>query len=209
MSLSLTDALQRCPLVAILRGLKPEAAIDVGQVLVKAGFRIIEVPLLAPDALTSIRHLAEQFKNEVLIGAGAVMRAGDVEAIIQAGARLVMMPNTDVEVIRAAKAHGLYCAPGAATPTEAFTALSAGADALELFPAEGIPPRILQAWRGVMPGARLLPVGGIDSSNMAVYRAAGSDGFGVGSTVYKPNRNLGDIRDSAQRMVKAARLAFG
>ncbi|MFG1399050.1 2-dehydro-3-deoxy-6-phosphogalactonate aldolase [Roseixanthobacter pseudopolyaromaticivorans] len=208
MTLTFTQAMARCPLVAILRGLKPEEALDVGAALVDAGIAIIEVPLNSPDPLRSIALLAERFGTDTLIGAGTVMSPADVADVAQAGGRLIVMPHSDGEVIRAAKAAGLICTPGVATPTEAFAALRAGADALKLFPAEGLPPQVLKAWRAVMVGATLLPVGGIDAGNMAAYRAAGADGFGLGSALYKPGKPLEDIASDAAALVACARGLF-
>ncbi|MFG1421980.1 2-dehydro-3-deoxy-6-phosphogalactonate aldolase [Roseixanthobacter liquoris] len=208
MTLTFTQAMARCPLVAILRGLKPEEALDVGAALVDAGIAIIEVPLNSPDPLRSIALLAERFGTETLIGAGTVMSPADVADVAQAGGRLIVMPHSDGEVIRAAKAAGLVCTPGVATPTEAFAALRAGADALKLFPAEGLPPQILKAWRAVMTGVVLLPVGGIDAGNMAAYHAAGADGFGLGSALYKPGKPVDAIARDAAALVHAARALF-
>ncbi|MFG1462780.1 2-dehydro-3-deoxy-6-phosphogalactonate aldolase [Xanthobacter sp. DSM 24535] len=209
MALSLTQAMARCPLVAILRGLKPDEAEDVGAALVAAGITIIEVPLNSPDPLRSIALLAERFGDSALIGAGTVMTPAAVTDVARAGGRLIVMPHSDPEVIRAAKAAGLACTPGVATPTEAFAALKAGADALKLFPAEGLPPQVLKAWRAVMPGVTLLPVGGIDATNMAAYRAAGADGFGLGSALYKPGKAVDAIAADAAALVAAARAVFG
>ncbi|MFG1427450.1 2-dehydro-3-deoxy-6-phosphogalactonate aldolase [Roseixanthobacter glucoisosaccharinicivorans] len=208
MTITFTQAMARCPLVAILRGLKPEEALDVGAALVDAGIAIIEVPLNSPDPLRSIALLAERFGTDTLIGAGTVMSPADVTDVAQAGGRLIVMPHSDGEVIRAAKAAGLVCTPGVATPTEAFAALRAGADALKLFPAEGLPPQVLRAWRAVMLGVRLLPVGGIDASNMAAYHAAGADGFGLGSALYKPGKPVEAIARDAAALVAAARAVF-
>lgn len=208
MTLTFTQALARCPLVAILRGLKPDEALDVGAALVEAGIAIIEVPLNSPDPLKSIALLAERFGADTLIGAGTVMSPADVGEVAQAGGRLIVMPHSDGAVIHAAKAAGLVCTPGVATPTEAFAALRAGADALKLFPAEGLPPQVLKAWRAVMVGATLLPVGGIDATNMAAYRAAGADGFGLGSALYKPGKPVEAIARDAAALVSAARALF-
>ncbi|MFG1345809.1 2-dehydro-3-deoxy-6-phosphogalactonate aldolase [Xanthobacter autotrophicus DSM 431] len=202
------NALAACPLVAILRGLKPDEALDVGAALVEAGFSIIEVPLNSPNPLTSIRLLADSFGDKALIGAGTVLSPDDVRAVKAAGGRLIVMPHADLEVIRAAKAEGLSCTPGVATPTEAFAARKAGADALKLFPAEGIPPVIVKAWKAVLSDVPLLPVGGIDASNMAQYRAAGADGFGIGSALYKPGKSAPAIAADARTLVATARPLF-
>lgn len=202
------NALAACPLVAILRGLKPEEALDIGTALVEAGFSLIEVPLNSPNPLKSISILAEAFGDKALIGAGTVLSPEDVKAVKTAGGRLIVMPHADLEVIHAAKAEGLSCTPGVATPTEAFAARKAGADALKLFPAEGIPPVIVKAWRAVLTDVPLLPVGGIDASNMAAYRIAGADGFGIGSALYKPGKTAEAIGADARALITAARPLF-
>lgn len=202
------NALAACPLVAILRGLKPDEALDVGAALVEAGFSIIEVPLNSPNPLKSISLLADSFGDKALIGAGTVLSPDDVRAVKAAGGRLIVMPHADLEVIRAAKAEGLSCTPGVATPTEAFAARKAGADALKLFPAEGIPPVIVKAWKAVLSDVPLLPVGGIDASNMAQYRAAGADGFGIGSALYKSGKSAPAIAADARTLVATARPLF-
>ena len=203
------DALAACPLVAILRGLKPEEALDIGAALVGAGFTIIEVPLNSPQPLESIRILADAFGDRALIGAGTVLTPEDVAAVRAAGGQLIVMPHADLAVVRAAKAAGLVCTPGVATPTEAFAARAAGADALKLFPAEGIPPHLVKAWRAVLTDIPLLPVGGIDTTNMAAYRAAGAEGFGIGSALFKPGKAVEAIAADAHALVAAARNVFG
>ncbi|MFG1262736.1 2-dehydro-3-deoxy-6-phosphogalactonate aldolase [Xanthobacter aminoxidans] len=203
------DALAACPLVAILRGLKPDEALDIGAALVGAGFTIIEVPLNSPQPLESIRILADAFGDRALIGAGTVLTPEDVAAVKAAGGQLIVMPHADLAVIGAAKAAGLVCTPGVATPTEAFAARAAGADALKLFPAEGIPPHLVKAWRAVLTDIPLLPVGGIDTTNMAAYRAAGAEGFGIGSALFKPGKAVEAIAADAHALVATARDVFG
>ena len=144
------EHLAQLPLIAILRGITPDEAVPVGLALAEAGFRIIEVPLNSPQPLRSIELLARELGTRCLVGAGTVMSAAQVDAVAQAGGRLIVMPHGDAAVIRAAKAHGLACAPGIATPSEGFAALAAGADALKLFPAELLTPRGAEgAARGV------------------------------------------------------------
>ncbi|KZC17739.1 2-dehydro-3-deoxy-6-phosphogalactonate aldolase [Rhodanobacter sp. FW510-R12] len=194
------------PLVAILRGLSPDEAVDVGNMLADAGFRVLEVPLNSPAPLDSIRRLAERFGSERLIGAGTVLDPAQVRGVADAGGRLVVMPHADVAVIRAAKRAGLYCVPGVATPTEAFAALAAGADALKLFPAEQASPAVLKAWRAVLPaGTAVLPVGGIAPDTMGPWLAAGAAGFGIGSSLYAPGRAADDVGARAHAFAKAWR----
>jgi 2-dehydro-3-deoxyphosphogalactonate aldolase len=183
----LTDYLARCPLVAILRGVRPDEAVAVTAALEAAGIAIVEVPLNSPDPMTSIAALAAEFGSRLLIGAGTVMTEAQVALIEAAGGRLIVTPHADATIVRAAKRHGLIAVPGFFTPAEAFAMLDAGADALKLFPAEGASPAMLRAMRAVLPPAtRVLPVGGIDATNMAAWRAAGAVGFGIGSAIYKP-----------------------
>ena len=206
----LKTRLGRMPLIAILRGLEPGQALEVGQLLVEAGFLAIEVPLNSPEPLTSIRRLAEAFGGRVLIGAGTVLSVADVGRVADAGGRLVVMPHGDGAVIREAKRLGLACTPGVATPTEAFAALDAGADALKLFPAEALPPAVLRAWRAVLPkGCWLMPVGGITPEAMAPYRAAGADGFGLGSALFSPGLDLARLEANAGAFVAAWRAIEG
>jgi 2-dehydro-3-deoxyphosphogalactonate aldolase len=184
---TLQEHLTDLPLVAILRGVEPDEVVAIGRVLIDAGFRAIEVPLNSPAPLRSIAALAEAFGEHALIGAGTVLDPADVGRIARAGGRLIVMPHADRAVIRAAKTADLWCVPGVATPTEAFDALGAGADALKMFPAEALPPTVVKAWRAVLPkGAWLLPVGGITPEVMPAYLAAGASGFGLGSALYRP-----------------------
>lgn len=196
--------LRPLPLVAILRGLPAEDALEVGTALVEAGFHILEVPLNSPQPFASIDRLARAFGEQCLVGAGTVMTPDDVDRVASAGGRLIVMPHTDATVIGAAKQKGLHCIPGAATPSEAFAALRAGADAIKVFPAEQITPAVLHAWRAVLPrDTEILPVGGIAPDTMAAYCHAGATGFGIGSALYKPGRSINDIADTARRFVRA------
>jgi 2-dehydro-3-deoxyphosphogalactonate aldolase len=194
------------PLVAILRGLLPEDALAVGGALVEAGFRLIEVPLNSPEPFRSIRTLADAFGGRALVGAGTVLAAADVGRLAAAGGRLCVMPHADPALIREARRQGLVCLPGVATPTEAFAALAAGADALKLFPAEMLPPPVMRAWLAVLPkGTRLFPVGGITPAAMAAYRAAGAAGFGLGSALYRPGMAAAEVAASAGAFARAWR----
>ncbi|WP_317922145.1 2-dehydro-3-deoxy-6-phosphogalactonate aldolase [Cupriavidus sp. TA19] len=200
------DFFSRLPLVAILRGVTPDEVVPIGRALVASGFAIIEVPLNSPQPLESIRRLAEALGPEVLVGAGTVTQPGQVDGIRQAGGRLVVMPHGDPAVVRAAKAAGMLCAPGVATPTEAFAALQNGADALKLFPAESLPPAVLKAWASVLPhGTRMLPVGGITPEALAPYLRAGAAGFGLGSALYKPGLDADAVGANAASFVEAWR----
>ena len=200
----LTPWLTPLPLVAILRGLTADEAVATGRAIVDAGFRMLEVPLNSPRPIDSIAKLAAALGNDVLVGAGTVMTPSNVDAVATAGGRLIVMPHADTTVIRAAKAAGLLCVPGVATPTEAFAALDAGADALKLFPAEQAAPAVLKAWRAVLPReVPVLPVGGITPDNMAPWVAAGAAGFGIGSALYAPGRTLDDTAQRARAFAQA------
>ncbi|MFC4763170.1 2-dehydro-3-deoxy-6-phosphogalactonate aldolase [Dyella koreensis] len=191
--------LQPLPLVAILRGLHPDQAVEIGGAIVDAGFRILEVPLNSPRPLESIRLLADAFGDRCLVGAGTVLSTAKVHEVAEAGGRLIVMPHADTAVIAEAKRAGLYCVPGVSTPTEAFAALHAGADALKIFPAEAIPPAVVKAWRAVLPPElALLPVGGITPDNMGPYVAAGARGFGIGSALFAPGRSVADTAERAR-----------
>jgi 2-dehydro-3-deoxyphosphogalactonate aldolase len=200
------EYLKELPLIAILRGVTPAEALPVGQALAEAGLRIIEVPLNSPQPLHSIELLARELGQRCLVGAGTVMSAAQVDEVANAGGRLIVMPHGDAAVIRAAKARALWCAPGIATPTEGFAALAAGADALKLFPAELLTPAVLKALRAVFPPEVLfLPVGGITPQNLAAYAAAGANGFGLGSALYRPGLTVAQVKANAQAFVVAWR----
>lgn len=192
------------PLIAILRGVAPHEAVVVGQVLLDAGFRVIEVPMNSPQPLESIRRLAVAFGDRVRIGAGTVLTVQQVRDVAAAGGTLVVSPNANPDVIRATKAAGLWSAPGVATPTEGFAALDAGADMLKLFPAEQMGPSVVKAWRAVFPReVPLVPVGGVSVDTMAAFIAAGATGFGLGSALYKPGMTAADLRTGADAFIAA------
>ncbi len=200
------DLFGRMPLVAILRGLTPEAAVDVGDRLVESGFTTIEVPLSSPDPIESIARLARHLGRDAIIGAGTVLSAADVASVADAGGTLIVMPHSDPAVIAEAKRLGLVAAPGVATPTEAFAARAAGADLLKLFPAELLQPAIVKAWKAVLPEETMLvPVGGITPGSMAAYWQAGAAGFGLGSALFKPGMTADEVASHARDFVAAFR----
>jgi 2-dehydro-3-deoxyphosphogalactonate aldolase len=203
----LQELLAPLPLIAILRGVRPAEATGIAAALIEAGFVAIEVPLNSPEPLESIGRLTAALGDQALIGAGTVLDPADVDRIADAGGRLVVMPHGDAAVIRAAKQRGLLCVPGVATPTEAFAALAAGADALKLFPAEALPPAVVKAWRAVLPkDLWLLPVGGIRTDSMAPYLAAGAAGFGLGSALYRPGMTPAEVTANARVFADAYRV---
>ena len=196
-------------LIAILRGLRPEEAESIGSALYAAGIRIIEVPLNSPQPLRSLEILRRTLPEDCLVGAGTVLSAEQVRAVKVAGGQLIVMPHCDVQVLRAAKDAGLYLAPGVATPREAFAALTAGADALKVFPAEQVGIGAMKAWLAVLPpGTALLPVGGITPDNMAPYLRAGAAGFGLGSALYSPGLPADEVGRRAQAFIQARHAAM-
>jgi 2-dehydro-3-deoxyphosphogalactonate aldolase len=201
----LTRYLDPLPLIAVLRGIAPEAVPGIAAALVEHGFAILEVPLNSPRPFESIAILAERFGGRCLVGAGTVTAVDQVTQVNAAGGRLIVMPHADAAVIREAKRQGLVCVPGVATPTEAFAALAAGADGLKMFPADQLPASALKAWRAVLPpDTLLLPVGGIRPDDMAPYWEAGANGFGTGSHLYRPGASADAVRAAAA----AYRTAF-
>ncbi len=205
----LDEALQACPLVAVLRWITPEEVEGVTGALVEAGFRLIEVPLNSPDPYVSIERIASRFGDTAIVGAGTVMSPESVTRVGNAGGRLIVMPHADVAVVRAARQQGFACFPGVSTPTEGFAALDAGADGLKIFPAEAISPPVLKAWRAVFAmEVPLLPTGGITPEAMASWVKVGASGFGIGGNLYRPGKSLDEIRSDAVSFVSAWRAAI-
>lgn len=201
---SLFETLQAHPLVAILRGVRPDEVIDVAECLLAQGYVAIEVPLNSPSPLESIARLSAHFGDRILLGAGTVLRVQDVDAVARAGARWVLAPNRDRAVIERAVGQGLLAMPGVATPSEAFEALAWGAQALKLFPADVLGPASLKAWRAVLPpGTPMWVVGGVDERNLAAFRQAGAMGAGLGSALYTPGLSLDQLVRRAETL-KAA-----
>lgn len=201
---SWTQKLSEMPLVAILRGLPSEHAIDVSEVLVEAGFKIIEVPLNSPDPFESISKIKKQFGDQIIVGAGTVLTGEAARQVNDAGGELIVAPNLDPEVAGVSrKLEMIYC-PGILTPTEAFLALKLGATTLKLFPADAHPPSYIKAIRAVLPPETLImPTGGIVPDNMAQYISAGANGLGLGSALYAPNKTLDEISGAAKAYVTA------
>ncbi|MEK7456337.1 MAG: 2-dehydro-3-deoxy-6-phosphogalactonate aldolase [Pseudomonadota bacterium] len=192
------------PLVAILRGLPARDAISVGEALIAAGFRLIEVPLTSSDAFDAIKRLVRDLGDRAVIGAGTVRTLQDVDMLVAAGGQLMVTPHADTALIRHAASWGLATLPGIMTPTEAFAALDAGASALKIFPAEIIQPGAIRALRTVLgPQVALCPTGGITPDNMADYLTAGASGFGLGGSLYRPGESPGQVEQHARAFVTA------
>lgn len=200
---SLSHYLSALPLVAILRGITPEEAVPVAEILYELGFRIIEVPLNSPQPFDSIASIAKRLGDEALIGAGTVLTVDDITRVRDAGADLVVMPHSDVDIIRAAKQRRMICTPGIVTPTEGFAALAAGADGLKLFPAELLTPKVVKALRAVFAkDTIMIPVGGIALDTMADFWSAGATGFGLGFALYRPGMTPNDVREMAAKFIR-------
>jgi 2-dehydro-3-deoxyphosphogalactonate aldolase len=188
--------------IAILRGVTPGEVLGIGRALVEGGIRVIEVPLNSPQPFDSIERLAREFGHQVLVGAGTVLTAGDVDRVADAGARLVLAPNFDAAVVARSKARNLASMPGVATPTEGFAALAAGADALKLFPAELLGPAVFKAWRSVFPAATpMFAVGGVGEHNLLAFKQAGATGAGIGSSLYAPGATAEQLIPRARKLV--------
>jgi 2-dehydro-3-deoxyphosphogalactonate aldolase len=202
MTLSLPDL----PLVAILRGLDPLDAAAVGRTLFGAGWRLLEVPLNRPGALEAIRILVDMAPPDAIVGGGTMLSVADVDAVAQAGGRLFVAPNCNPAAIAHARAAGMLCAPGVATPTEAFAALDAGAHALKLFPAESIGPAGLKAMKSVLPAdTPLWPVGGVTPEQIPAWKAAGATGAGIGSQLFTPGVTVDELGARARAFAAAWR----
>lgn len=206
-SANLQAQARRMPLVAILRGLEPTQAMAVGRALYDAGIRTLEVPLNRPGALQCIELLAAGLPADALVGGGTMLTAMDVNAVYAAGGRLMVSPNCNASVIAHAAGLGMLCAPGVATPTEAFAALDAGAHALKLFPSGMVGHGGLKAMQSVLPaGTDFWPVGGITPETLAGWVQAGATGFGIGSQLFAPGTSVPDVRSRADSYVQAWRV---
>ena len=198
------------PLIAILRGIEPRDALAVGQALADAGITMIEVPLNSPQPLDSIEIMAKALGKTCIIGAGTVLYIDQVDAVVERGGRLIVSPNCDTAVIERAKARDALSLPGVFTPTEAFAALKAGADGLKIFPASLMGPAGVKAIRAVLPhGTQVYAVGGVDDTNIGDWREAGTDGFGIGSNLYKPGDPADVVGAKAKAFVAAYDQAIG
>ena len=206
----LAAAFELCPLIAILRGVTPADAADHGRALYEAGFRIVEVPLNSPQPFDSIAAIHQALPEDAIVGAGTVLHPHYVDEVKKAGGDLIVMPHSDGDVVRAAKAQGLACSPGVATPNEAFLALKNGADVLKMFPAEQLGAHVVKAWRAVIAKqVPLVPVGGISPDNMGPFLTAGANGFGLGSALYKPGQSAATTASHAKAFINGLAVARG
>ncbi len=198
--------LQRCPIIAILRGIKPEEAEPICDALEKAGVCIVEVPLNSANALSSISILSSSFGNRMLIGAGTLTDPRHVAEVAAAGGKLIVTPHADTAIVREAKSAGLIAVPGFFTPAEAFALLHAGADALKLFPSEVLGIPMLKALQAVLPpNTIVIPVGGVDAERIQPWMKAGAGGVGVGSSIYKPWDSPAAVNAKAKTLVLMTR----
>ncbi|GFE79220.1 2-dehydro-3-deoxy-6-phosphogalactonate aldolase [Steroidobacter agaridevorans] len=201
-SIEFNAALAQCPLIAILRGITPEEAEVIGDTLWQCGLRIIEVPLNSPRPLESIERIARRLEGRAVVGAGTVTSVAQIEAVAAAGGSLIVSPHLDLRIVQACAAQRILCVPGVSTPSECFLAIEAGVHALKLFPAEASSPAALKSLRAVLPrDTRVLPVGGITPETMATWLAAGADGFGIGSALFRPGLTAAEVATRADAFV--------
>ncbi len=198
------DTMAACPVVAILRGIRPVEVVEMADALIDAGIGIIEIPLNSPDPLQSIARLAQHCAGRAIVGAGTVLTVGQVADVADAGGQLIVSPNSKPDVIAATRAAGMISVPGYFTPTEAFAAIDAGAQAIKLFPAEAATPAVVKAQRAVLPpDLPLLVVGGVTADKVADWMAAGATGFGLGGSLYRPGFSAAQVAQNAAAFVAA------
>lgn len=196
--------LAKCPLVAILRGIRPDEVEEIFGALLDAGISIAEIPLNSPEHLKSIKRATALYGHKMLIGAGTVTRAAEVEPLLDCGAQLIVTPCAGAAIVREAKRRNAIVIPGVGTATEAFNMVYAGADALKLFPADVLGVRMMTSLRTVLPnGTLLLPVGGVDATSLPAWRDAGADGYGIGSALYHPGATSHAVAENARQMIAA------
>lgn len=206
----LDAALAHSPFVAILRGVTPSEVEGIAEALIEVGVAAIEVPLNSPDPLRSVERLARRFGGRVLIGAGTVLTVEEVDAVASAGGALVVSPNTSPSVITAAARHAMVSLPGCLTPTEAFSAIEAGATGLKFFPADAIGAAVLKAMGAVLPpNVPRITVGGLSPEALGRWLDAGASGFGLGSNLYRPGHSAAQVRELLTRYVQALPQKLG
>jgi 2-dehydro-3-deoxyphosphogalactonate aldolase len=206
--MNVEEALAESGVVAIIRGVKPDEALAVGEALHQAGVRVVEAPLNSPEPYQTIRLLAERFKGRMVVGGGTILTEQEADAVAAAGGRLMVSPNTNPHVIRRAAAMGMIPFPGFATASEAFAAIEAGARHLKLFPAATYGPGHLKALKAVLPrDVKVAPVGGVGAPDMVAWAKAGAALFGIGGELYKPGMTPEEIHRRAVELVQAERMA--
>ncbi|MFV0322335.1 MAG: 2-dehydro-3-deoxy-6-phosphogalactonate aldolase [Alphaproteobacteria bacterium] len=192
----------QAPLIAILRGLEPENALNVAQILYDAGFRILEIPLNSPEPLISIEKIRKTFDGKIIIGAGTVLNTNAVNNVADAGGQIILSPNCNSQVIQETKKRNMFSFPGVFSPSEAFTAIENGADGLKFFPCELLQPNIIKAYKAVLPkDIATIAVGGINNDNMKDFLKVGISGFGLGSSLFRPQMSMEDIRKNANKVI--------
>ena len=200
------EAVSECGLIAILRGIKSDEVIAIGQALFDAGIRIAEIPLNSPDPFTSIAKMSAHFQDKLIVGAGTVLSIQDVNQLKAHNGQISVSPDCNEAVIKRAIEVGLLPLPGVFTPTEAFAAIRAGATHLKLFPAEAASPVTVKAWRAVLPKhVNLYAVGGVTPGNMQNWIDSGVAGFGIGSNIYKQGLTAQGVAKNAKEFVSAWR----
>lgn len=203
--MNLEDAVRELPLVAILRGITPDEIVATADALLDAGIKVVEVPLNSPSAIESISKLSNAFRNRLITGAGTVLSASEVDEVANAGGEIIVSPHADQRVIARAIERGCTPFPGVFTPTEAFSAIEAGARYLKLFPASTGGPAHLRAMKAILPrDIRVFAVGGVGPDDMLTWREAGAAGFGLGSDLYRPGQSADLTRSKAQKAVQGA-----
>lgn len=208
--MTLDDALDACGIVAILRGVTPDEVVEVTTALYEAGVRVVEVPLNSPDPFVSITKIAKAFASRMIVGAGTVLNVQDVNVLKASGGEICVSPDCNEAVIARAVELGMVPLPGVFTASEAFAAIRAGAMHLKLFPAEAASPAVIKAWKAVLPKhVKIYAVGGVTPDNMGDWLAAGTSGFGIGSSIFKPGMTVTIVKEVAGKLVSAWMVAKG
>lgn len=198
------------PVCAILRGVQPDEAVEIGAALIDAGIRILEVPFNSPEPLRSIAAMQDAFGAEALIGGGTVLSVAAVEDLHRAGGRIMVTPNTNPQVIARGAELGLELLPGFMTPSEAFAAIGAGARRIKLFPAGRLGPAYVKAVKDVLPrDVGVWAVGGTGADTIGEWLAAGCEGVGVGGALYRPGDDAATVGERGRALVAAWRQARG
>jgi len=198
------EAINRMPIVSILRGVDPEEVIDIVDCLFELGIKIVEVPLNSPSPYKSINLISKKYGDKMIVGAGTVLCQNEVYEVSNIGGSIIVSPNVNTNVIQKTKELGMVSLPGASTPTEVFSALDSGASGIKAFPSDMVSPSVIKSWRAVLPkGLILISVGGVTSQNIQSFWEAGASGFGMASEIYKPGLTVEDIRINTIEIINA------